>query len=302
MKAFTTDHFVLPLPEQHRFPMAKYRLLRQRVAEIAAAWGVQLVEAPAASDVELLRAHDFDYIRRTTEGKLTPDEVKRIGFPWSPELVERSRRSTGATLAAARAALVDGVAVNLAGGTHHAQRGDGEGFCVFNDTAVASLSLLNERLIVQAAVIDLDVHQGNGTAAILSHEPRVLTCSLHGEKNFPLRKSPSDLDIELPDGCGDSEYLAAVEDALVLIADRCTPQIVFYIAGADPFEGDRLGRLKITKSGLRQRDEMVLQWCRQRKVAVAICMGGGYASDVADIVDIHAATIETAARFAVHSG
>lgn len=298
MKAFTTDHFVLPLPENQRFPMSKYRLLRERVAESGEQWGVELVEAPAATDVELLRAHDYDYIRRTVDGELTAAEIKRIGFPWSPDLVERSRRSTGATLAAGRTALREGFAINLAGGTHHAHRGAGEGFCVFNDTAVASLALLNERLIVQAAILDLDVHQGNGTAAILAGDSRVFTCSLHGEKNFPLRKSASNLDVELPDGCGDIEYLAAVEDALLLIADRSTPQIVFYIAGADPYEGDRLGRLKLTKAGLRQRDEMVFQWCADRKIACAVCMGGGYANNVNDIVEIHAATIETAAIFA----
>lgn len=299
MKAFTTDHFVLPLPEKHRFPMQKYQLLRERVAENAKAWRVELVEAPAASDAELERAHDRDYINRVTTGGLSVAEIKRIGFPWSLGMVERSRRSTGATLAAAHAALTDGVAVNLAGGTHHSHRNAGEGFCVFNDTAVASLALLANDQAERIAVIDLDVHQGNGTAAILHDEPRVFTCSLHGEKNFPLRKSPSDLDIDLPDRCGDVEYLAAVEGALHTSFAAGTPEIVFYIAGADPFEGDRLGRLGLTKQGLIERDEMVLSHCRSHQTSVAIVMGGGYANDVADIVDIHAATIETAAHFSV---
>lgn len=299
MKAFTTDHFVLPLPEKHRFPMQKYQLLRERVAENAKAWRVELVEAPAASDAELERAHDRDYINRVATGGLSVAEIKRIGFPWSLGMVERSRRSTGATLAAAHAALTDGVAVNLAGGTHHSHRNAGEGFCVFNDTAVASLALLANDQAERIAVIDLDVHQGNGTAAILHDEPRVFTCSLHGEKNFPLRKSPSDLDIDLPDRCGDVEYLAAVEGALHTTFAAGIPEMVFYIAGADPFEGDRLGRLGLTKQGLIERDEMVLSHCRSHRVSVAIVMGGGYANDVADIVDIHAATIETAARFSV---
>lgn len=299
MKAFTTDHFVLPLPEKHRFPMQKYQLLRERVAENAKAWRVELVEAPAASDAELERAHDRDYINRVTTGGLSVAEIKRIGFPWSLGMVERSRRSTGATLAAAHTALTDGVAVNLAGGTHHSHRNAGEGFCVFNDTAVASLALLANDQAERIAVIDLDVHQGNGTAAILHDEPRVFTCSLHGEKNFPLRKSPSDLDIDLPDRCGDIEYLAAVEGALHTTFAAGIPEMVFYIAGADPFEGDRLGRLGLTKQGLIERDEMVLSHCRSHRASVAIVMGGGYANDVADIVDIHAATIETAAHFSV---
>ncbi|MCG8652822.1 MAG: histone deacetylase, partial [Pirellulales bacterium] len=214
MRIFYTDHFELPLPPDHRFPMDKYRLLRQRVVNSLAHAEDTLHVPPAANDQQLLGCHQPRYVEAVIRGTLTEAEVRRIGFPWSAKMVERSRRSTGATIAAARAALVDGAAVNLAGGTHHAFADAGEGYCVFNDAAVAIRTLRTERGIDRACVIDLDVHQGNGTASLFSDDTSVFTLSLHGKKNFPLRKVPSDLDVALPDGTGDEGYLAALDEAL----------------------------------------------------------------------------------------
>lgn len=229
MKAFYTDHFVLPLPEGHRFPMAKYRMVREQVGDLP---GLNLVEAPPATDTQLLLAHDPVYVQRVITGTLAPQAQREIGFPWSPGMVERSRRSVGATIAASRVALEDGIAVNLAGGTHHAYRDKGSGFCVFNDAAVAARVMQRSHGIERIAIIDLDVHQGNGTASILRRDASIFTLSLHGEKNFPFRKEPSDLDIGLPDGCTDAEYLAALENALDALSRRFKPDLLIYLAGA----------------------------------------------------------------------
>jgi acetoin utilization deacetylase AcuC-like enzyme len=260
--------------------------------------GCQLHVPDPATDDQLCLAHTTDYVQRVVTGQLTPAEIRRIGFPWSPAMVERSRRSTGATIAAGRAALVDGLAVNLAGGTHHACADAGEGFCVFNDVAVAARALQREELIRRALVIDCDVHQGNGTAAIFTGDDSVFTFSIHGAKNFPLRKCPSDLDIALPDETDDAAYLEALDQALDEIFAEPDFDLAFYLAGADPFEGDRLGRMRLTKRGLQQRDERVLGRCRRHRLPVAIVMAGGYAHEVDDIVDIHAATIRTAIEMA----
>lgn len=225
---------------------------------------------------------------------MTAAELKRIGFPWSPEMVERSRRSAGATLAACRAALVDGCAANLAGGTHHAHADRGEGFCVFNNAAVAALAMQAEGRAARIAVIDCDVHQGNGTATILRDNDRVFTFSIHGARNFPFEKESSDLDIELPDGTGDEEYLAALDVGLAETLERSQAQLAIYLAGADPFAGDRLGRLSLTMAGLAERDRRVLAALRERNIPVAIAMAGGYAEPITDTVAIHAATIITA--------
>lgn len=294
MKLFYTDHFELPLPQGHRFPMSKYRLLRDRiVADPLHADDVLLVP-PAATTQQLTMAHDPEYVRRVLQGELTDIELKRIGFPWSEKMVERSRRSSGATLAAARTALSEKISINLAGGTHHAMRNAGEGFCVFNDAAVTVLTLRHEGLIRQALIVDCDVHQGNGTAEILGQDPNCFTFSIHGEKNFPLRKHPSSLDIDLPDATTDAFYLAELERGL----DQCMAvgpyDLIIYLAGADPYEGDRLGRLKLTKNGLMERDQMVLHRARTNGIPIAIAMAGGYAHDVNDIVDIHAATVAAA--------
>ena len=301
MHAYHSDLFVLPLPEGHRFPMGKYRLLRERVqAELPA---VGLVEAPVASDGELALAHEPRYVTAVTEGLLTAAEQREIGFPWTPRMVERSRRSVGATIAAARSALSQGVAANLAGGTHHASAGKGGGFCVFNDVAVAARLMQAEwhrlhRRLLRVAVIDLDVHQGNGTAAIFRDDPTVFTLSMHGEKNFPFRKEASDLDVDLPDGCRDEAYLAALDAALTELWRRhaeAPPGLVFYLAGADPHEGDRLGRLKLSAAGLAERDRRVLAATRARGIPIALSMAGGYGHDIHTTVGIQLQTLREAA-------
>jgi acetoin utilization deacetylase AcuC-like enzyme len=251
---------------------------------------------PAATFTELTRAHAPGYVQRVEVGALTPADIRAIGFPWSREMVERSRRSSGATIAACRAALQDGVAANLAGGTHHAFHDRGEGFCVFNDAAIAARAMQAEHRLERVLIIDCDVHQGNGTASITAGDRSIFTFSIHGAKNYPFRREvPSDLDIDLPDGTRDAEYLAALTAGLEESFSRSQPQLVIYLAGADPFEDDRLGRLKLTKQGLLQRDEMVFEACVQRGVPVALGMAGGYARNIADTVEIHANTIRRAA-------
>lgn len=296
MKLFYADHFVLPLPAGHRFPMEKYARLRALLLRSGAFAPGDFHVPAAASDGEILRAHDEGYLGRMARGELSAAEQRRIGFPWSLEMVERSRRSAGATLAACRAALAEGCAANLAGGTHHAHRDFGAGFCVFNDAAIAALAMRAEGRADRIAVIDCDVHQGDGTAAILAAEPAVMTFSMHGAKNFPFRKATSDLDVELPDGTGDDAYLAALRAALPRVLDDFAPQLVIYLAGADPYAGDRLGRLALSMAGLAARDEMVLTACRDRGIGVAVVMAGGYAEPIDDTVAIHAATVLTAAR------
>ncbi len=297
MKAFYSDHFTFPLPAGHRFPDAKYTLLRQRVAADCAP-AVRLCEAPAASDEELLRVHTPAYLDRVVHGQLSPAEVRRLGLPWSPELVERSRRSTGATIAACRAALEEGVAVNLAGGTHHAFADRGEGFCVFNDNAVAARALQAEGLARRILIIDCDVHQGNGTAAIFAGDPTVFTFSIHGANNYPFEKEASDLDIELPDGADDDAYLGALAGGLAWALAQAGADCALYLAGADPFVGDRLGRLALSREGLAARDRLVLEQCRRAGLPVAITMAGGYARAIEDTVAIHLQTVRLAAALA----
>lgn len=302
MRAYHSEHFVLPLPPGHRFPMGKYALLRERVAAELPA--VTLCEAPPATDGELALAHGPRYVTAVVEGLLSTAEQREIGFPWTPRMVERSRRSVGATVAAARTALAEGVAANLAGGTHHASADRGGGYCVFNDVAVAARLMQAEwhrlhRRLLRVAVIDLDVHQGNGTAAIFRDDPTVFTLSVHGEKNFPFRKEPSDLDVDLPDGCRDEAYLAALDDALARLWQRHAdqlPGLVFYLAGADPHENDRLGRLKLSSAGLAERDRRVLEAARSRGIPVALSMAGGYGRDIAVTVAIQLRTVAEAQR------
>ncbi|MGE0811698.1 MAG: histone deacetylase [Vicinamibacterales bacterium] len=298
MRAFYSDHFVLPLPEAHRFPMAKYARLRERVVTDGVLAPGQLVEAPLAAWDEIRLVHVPAYVAAVASGALPADVQRRIGFPWSPGMVERSRRSVGATIAAARAALVDGVAANLAGGTHHAFADRGEGYCVFNDVAVATRALQRETRVDRVAVIDLDVHQGNGTAAIFRDDPSVFTFSMHGARNYPFRKEQSDLDVELADGTADAEYLAELDRHLSAVLDRHRPALAFYLAGADPFAGDRLGRLDLSMEGLAARDRMVFERCRLARIPVAVTMSGGYAPDVEDIVAIHVNTVLAAASSA----
>jgi len=302
MQAFHSDHFVLPLPPGHTFPMSKYRLLREAVQ--ASVPTIRLMEAPPASDGELALAHEPAWITAVVEGSTTPAQQREIGFPWSPQMVERSRRSVGATIAAARAALLggEGVAANLAGGTHHAYAHKGSGYCVFNDVAVAARLMQAEwhrthRQWLRVLVIDLDVHQGNGTASIFQNDDSVFTLSLHGAKNFPFRKERSDLDLELPDGCTDVHYLETLDEALRQVASSmqgAPAGLAFYLAGADPHENDRLGRLKLSAEGLAERDRRVLDWLHQRRIPVALSMAGGYGRDLPVTVQIQARTLALA--------
>ncbi|HWI20233.1 MAG TPA: histone deacetylase, partial [Vicinamibacterales bacterium] len=282
-------------------PMAKYSKLRERILAEGIVAAGDLHEAPAATLDELRLVHGGSYVDAVVNGTVPPDIQRRIGFPWSPQMVERSRRSVGATIAASRIAVDEGVSANLAGGTHHAFADRGEGFCVFNDVAVAARVLQQDQHARRIAVIDLDVHQGNGTAAIFHGDESVFTFSMHGDKNFPFKKEHSDLDVALPDGTGDDEYLGLLRRHLPEVLNRHQPDFVFYLAGADPYEGDRLGRLKLTIDGLRERDRIVLGECSRAGLPVAVSMSGGYAEDVDAIVSIHTNTIRTAAAQTWHS-
>jgi len=299
MQAFYADQFVLPLPPGHRFPMSKYRLLRERLEGLP---GLEMHQAQEASAGELALVHSPAYLAAVFDGTLSAAQQREIGFPWSEAMVTRSRRSVGATIAAARAALATGVATNLAGGTHHAMADKGAGYCVFNDAAVAARLMQAEwqrtrRQLLRVAVIDLDVHQGNGTAAIFADDPTVFTLSLHGAKNFPFRKERSDLDVDLPDGCTDETYLCALDAALAELWRRhehAPPGLIFYLAGADPHEGDRLGRLKVSTAGLTERDRRVFAAARGRGIPVAVSMAGGYGRVIEDTVQVHLGTIRAA--------
>lgn len=297
MIIFTCDSFALPLPPEHRFPLPKYALLGQRVAAAGFAAGGLRVPRPATIQ-ELSLAHAPEYVRRVLEGRLTREETRRLGLPWSPELVERSLRSCGATLEVASAALADGLGASLAGGTHHAFADRPEGFCVFNDCAVAALDALARRVVRRVVILDCDVHQGNGTAAILAGNDAAYTFSIHGERNFPFHKEKSDLDIGLPDQTTDGPYLEALESGVRHALARSAPDLAFYLAGADPLAGDRFGRMALTKEGLAARDRLVLKLCHAAGVPVAIVMAGGYAPRIEDTVDVHFQTIAIAREFA----
>lgn len=288
MHIYRTDVFPMPLPPGHRFPAEKYALLTQAVAGFAAE---QLAIAPPASRDELCSAHAPSYVDAVLGGTVPPAVMREIGFPWSPGLVERSCRSVGATVWAALSALESGCGINLAGGTHHASADKGSGFCVFNDVAVAIRTLQRSGRIRRALVVDLDVHQGNGTAAIFAGDPSVFTFSMHGARNFPFRRTAGSLDIDLPDGTGDDEYLAALSANLEPVLTAARADIVFYLAGADPYAGDRLGKLSLTKAGLAARDRQVLQAVRQSQLSLVVTMAGGYAVPVSDTVDIQTTTV-----------
>jgi len=297
---YYATQFVLPLPEGHRFPMAKYGRLHDRLA--AEFPQIRLGQALPATDGELALVHSPAYIQAVEHGTLPPAAQREIGFPWSPAMAERARRSVGATLQACRIALAgEGMAANIAGGTHHAYADKGSGFCVFNDAAVAARLMQAEHVRrhrahgpLKVAIIDLDVHQGNGTARIFAHDATVFTLSLHGEKNFPFRKEPGDLDVELPDGCRDPQYLEALERALEELEQRFDPGLVIYLAGADPHEGDRLGRLKLSFDGLEARDRRVMDWAWQRRVPLAFAMAGGYGTDLEATVQVQVNTYRVA--------
>jgi acetoin utilization deacetylase AcuC-like enzyme len=295
LKVFYSDHFVLPLPEGHRFPMGKYSMLREKVVASGFCGPDEMRVPRPVSDEEILRAHERSYLRGVVEGTLSPKEMRRIGFPWSERMVERSRRASGGTLGACLAALEDGFAANLAGGTHHAFADRGEGYCVFNDSAIAARAVRAMGLVERVVVVDTDVHQGNATAVILRGDPSVFTFSIHGANNFPFCKEESDLDVALPDGADDGEFLEALEDGLEKALERSKADLAIYLAGADPYEDDRLGRLSVSKEGLAERDRLVLESCRSRGIPVAVTMAGGYARKVEDTVEIHFRSIERAA-------
>ena len=304
MKAFYATDFVLKLPAGHRFPMQKYALLRDAIA--AALPNVDLAPAPAATDGQLAMVHTPGYVDAVTQGTLSPAAQREIGFPWSPQMSLRARHSVGASIAAARVAMTAGLAANIAGGTHHAYSDKGSGFCVFNDMAVTARVLQADWLQargararpMQVAIIDCDVHQGNGTAHIFQRDTSVFTLSLHGDKNFPFRKEASDLDVPLPDGLDDAGYIEALEQALAVLDARFAPDLVLYLAGADIHEGDRLGRLKVTDAGMQARDLAVLGWAKARHLPLAFAMAGGYGIDIASTVRVQFQTFSIAERMA----
>jgi acetoin utilization deacetylase AcuC-like enzyme len=293
LRFFYPDVEDMPVPAGHRFPAGKYRLLRELIEAEAILPPGALVPSPSATRDDLLRAHSPDYVDAILHGALGSDAQRRIGLPWSPTLVRRSLATVGGALAAARSALATGLSGQLAGGTHHAHRGFGSGFCVFNDLAVAALTLLAERPALRIAILDLDVHQGDGNAAILGPEPRVLIASLHGARNFPFRRVPCDIDVELPDGMEDRAYLDALAKVLPRLA-AFAPDLLLYLSGADLLREDELGRLSLTHDGLVARDRMVLEHCRRHSVPVSIAIGGGYADPITASVRAYANTFRVA--------
>ena len=298
LHAWSSARYTIPLPAGHRFPIEKYALLRDRVLDEGLVAPANMHEPERASIEDLLLVHTPEYVQSIVDGTLTSAQERVLGLPWSPALAERSFRAVGGTCEAADRALADGIAMNLAGGTHHAFPDRGEGFCVFNDVAVAIRRLQKRGRIRRAAVIDLDVHQGNGTHAVFAGDDSVFTLSLHGGKNYPFRKVAGRRDVELEDGTGDTEYLRRLEEALPRVLDEGPPDFVVYLAGADPLRGDRLGRLALTHDGLARRDEMVLEWSRSIGVPVVITIAGGYGADIADTVAVHVNTVRIARRFA----
>jgi len=298
MKIFSSDIFTFPLPEGHRFPAGKYRLLREEVLRAQLVRNEDLIVPEPATEEQILSVHDQEYLNRVLTGNLSGREIRRIGLPWSPDLVERTRRSVGGTISASRTALEDGVAVNLSGGTHHAFPDHGQGFCVFNDTAIAARVMQDEALAERILIFDCDVHQGNGTAAIFSNDPSVFTFSIHGARNFPFRKEPSDMDIALKDGASDEKYLEALRFGLQGTILRSPFDLVIYLAGADPYRGDRLGKLALSKAGLEARDQLVLESCHKMKTPVAVVMSGGYGRRIEDTVEIHLGTVRIAVQMA----
>jgi acetoin utilization deacetylase AcuC-like enzyme len=290
MRVFYTPRYYADIGQGHIFPIRKFELVRDRLLAEATLLPSDLIEPQPASREEVLLVHTADYVDRLCEGQLTKSELRKLGLPWSPALVQRSFYATGGTLCAAREAIFEGVASNLAGGTHHSFSDHGAGFCVLNDVAVAIRVLQNEKSLARAAIVDCDVHQGNGTATIFANDDSVFTFSVHGSGNYPLFKAKSDLDINLPDGTGDEEYLARLRQNLPKVFER-DPEIIFYLAGADPFAGDKLGRLSLSIEGLRERDELVLRECYKREIPIVTVMSGGYGADIEDTIEIHCNTI-----------
>ncbi|MCA9873050.1 MAG: histone deacetylase [Anaerolineales bacterium] len=298
MNIFTYDSFTFPLPEGHRFPAAKYQMLREAVAAAQVVPPENLITPTPATTNQLRRAHSQEYLDKVQHGRLSPQEIRRIGLPWSPELVVRCQHSVGATIAACRTALQNGRSASLGGGTHHACWDEGQGFCVYNDTVAAARAMQAEGRARRVLVVDCDVHQGNGTAQITQGDDTIFTFSIHGEKNFPFRKIPGDLDVGLPDDTGDDDYLAALEPALHTAVARARADLVIYLAGADVHEHDRLGRLCLTQAGVAARDRLVLGVCQSAGLPVAVTMAGGYGRSLAETVAIQLQTIQIAAHSA----
>ena len=294
-RAWSSARFSVPLPSGHRFPIAKYAMIRDAVAASGVLDG-GIEEPDRVERWALSLVHTERWIDAVSAGTTSDAEVRRLGFPWSPELQERSMRTVQATLEAARDALDSGIGITLAGGTHHAFADRGEGYCVFNDVAVAIKVLQREGRIRRAAILDLDVHQGNGTAAIFQGDADVFTFSMHGRKNYPFHKEQSTLDVELEDGCDDGDYLALLDHHLTDVLDHCSPDLVCYLGGADPYQGDRLGRLRLSMDGLARRDRMVFARCRTRGLPVVLTMAGGYAEQIGDIAMIHANSVRELVR------
>ena len=293
MRISYTPRYYADIGEGHVFPIRKFELVRDRLLAEGTLVPADIVEPQPAPVADVLLVHTEDYVTRLRAGTLTPREIRRLGLPWSKALVRRSFLATGGTINAARFALEEGVGANLAGGTHHAYPDRGQGFCVLNDVAIAIHVLRRDGLIRRAAVVDCDVHQGDGTATIFADDAEVFTFSMHGAKNYPLFKARSSLDVELPDGTVDEAYMDALSQNLPRVFEHA-PDVIFYLGGADPFAGDRLGRLSITIDGLRARDEFVLRYCRDKGFPVASVMSGGYASNINDTVEIHCNTIRSA--------
>lgn len=294
MKLFYKDIFVLPLPAGHHFPMEKYSMLRKRITDEGIVDEKLFYVPHAATDDELSLAHNPQYLLKIINNTLSSKELRRLGLPWTQQLVERSRRSSGATIDACIEAVENGLGINLAGGTHHAFQEHGEGYCVFNDSAVAAKTMIQEGRVKRVVIIDCDVHQGNGTASILSGDKDIFTFSIHGRKNFPHDKETSDLDIALEDKTADTLYLEMLSNGMIKAIEASSPDLVIYLAGADPYEDDKFGRLALTKQGLAERDNMIFEFCRKAGLPIAITMAGGYAREVEDTVDIHFQTVKNA--------
>lgn len=294
MKIAYSPIYRYQLPPKHRFPMDKYTLLPEQLLYEGTITESNFFTAAPLSEAAILRTHTAEYWEKLKTNTLSRKEARAIGFPMRPELVARGRVIAQGTLDCAHFARQDGVALNIAGGTHHAFADHGEGFCVFNDIAIAANELLRTRVSAQIMVIDLDVHQGNGTAKIFEQEPRVFTFSMHGARNYPARKEKSDLDIGLPDGTGDKVYLDTLAAHLPGLLDGIKPDFVFYLSGVDVLETDKLGKLSLTIQGCKERDRYVFEECHKRDLPVAVSMGGGYSERLATIIEAHANTYRMA--------
>ena len=295
MKAYYASELLVPLPGAYRFPLPRYSRLYERVLQVINA-GIELCTSLPASREQVMLVHSREYFEKVAHGELTEKEIRRIGLPWSEALFTRSLAAAGCTIAACCAALREGITANLAGGSHHAYPDHGEGYCIFNDVAIAARVMLVDKKVSRVLVLDCDVHQGNGTAAIFAGDPGVFTFSIHGQKNFPYHKEQGDLDIALPEGSTDEDFLLALASNVPQVVDGFRPDLVVYIAGADPYFDDRLGRMSMTKAGLAERDFWVMDYCHRRSLPVAVVMGGGYARQIEDVVDIHLQTLLVAAK------